>query len=144
LSNAKILIARAQKMAEVDVKDSHIYGAVGKAAQILSTLPDVNDPLALEIKLIPKQANLISNYTSAALALADRMFVQFEIQRDQIRIGKGNWRIPIVFMRPDQIPQVLNEYSKFLDQINENFLALIDESSGAKSINLFPEFTVDQ
>jgi hypothetical protein len=131
-------------MAEVDIKDHHIYGAVGKAAQILSTLPDINDPLAFEIKLNPKQPKLISNYTTAALALAERMYVQFEIQRTQIPIGKGNWRIPIYFMKPDQIPQVLSEYSKYLDQINENFMALIDDSAGAKSINIFPEFAVEQ
>lgn len=141
LSNAKLLIGRAKKLAEADVNSSHVHRMVGQVAQILADLPDVNDPLALEIKLNPKQPKLIGNYSNAVLALAERIVVQFEIQRDQIRIGKGTWRVPIVFMRPDQIPQVLGEYSMFLDQINENFLALVDDSSGARSVSIFPEFS---
>jgi hypothetical protein len=56
LSQARILISKAQEMASVDPTNPRIFGTVAKLAETLSGLPYRTDALALELKMKPRQS----------------------------------------------------------------------------------------
>lgn len=69
LSDAKASLGKAQDLARKNPKNPLIYEAMGRVAFILGSLPDISDPLALELKLAPPSTGEIDNYMNSAQGL---------------------------------------------------------------------------
>lgn len=141
LSSAKVLVLRTQDMAGVDAKNPRIWGMMGRVAQLLATLPDLLDPLSLELKTNPKSPKHIRNYQNAALALIHKIQFRFEFQPSPIRA----WfvQVPINFLTPEQVKPVLDDVAKHLNQIEENFLAFIGGPDEVQSVCILPAGELD-
>lgn len=137
LGEARVLLLRAKAMAEHDPKNARIYGVVGKFAAELAALPDLSDSLAIELKLNPVNPDLINNYSNSVLALLFKIKLKFEMQVDPLFVR--GIRIPINFLvPPEQMLPTLIEIGADFERVNENFLALIGDSS-AKPTCIVPE-----
>lgn len=141
LSSAKVLLARADATAATDPKNPRIWGIMGRAAHILATLPDLLDPLAIELKTNPRSPALIKNYQNAVLALIHKIQIRFEFQPSPIRV----WfhQIPINFLTPEQMKPVFDDLTKHLSQVDENFLAFIGGPDEARSVCILPSGDLD-
>jgi hypothetical protein len=139
---AQILIKRAKDAAAVNGKDPKIYGWVGRAAQIIVGLPDLLDPLALNLKMKSIKPELYSNYANAALAFVSEAQVRFELPPIiPLYLGKLNnptFAFPGLGVgSAEQVQNTVAKLTKLLEQTNENFLALTG-AEGAISVCVKP------
>lgn len=142
ISIARALLAKALALATVDPKDAKIFGTVGKLAQTIASLPYFVDPLALELKVKPRRADLINNYSNSVLALIQKITIQFEIKSDVIKVNKG-LHLHIDFMPPERVVPTLVEIAQDLNQIEENFIAFVGNNGDAHSVCVLPNGDVD-
>jgi hypothetical protein len=136
LGEAKASLEEAQDLARKNPKDPLIYGTMNRIATLLSKLPDISDPLALELKLAPPSASEIDNYMNSAQGLQNFIKVGFELGEQDIKVHGLDFRFgPVPF---DKMAFVLSEIQEYLEQVKGNFLAMTEISQGVHSRCLFP------
>ncbi|MBX3022777.1 MAG: hypothetical protein KF799_13975 [Bdellovibrionales bacterium] len=119
---ARIFLAQANEYAGVNNQDPRTFAQMGKFAQALDSLPELRDPLALELKLKPKRPELIAEYSKSVLSLVQNIRIKFEVHTDNLRVN--GIRFPLQFMPPEKVVPSLNEISVRFEQINELFLRM--------------------
>lgn len=141
LGAAKILLKRANDLASTNSSDSKIYGVMGRAAQIMIGLPDLLDPLALNLKMKTSKPELYGNYANSVLAFIVEAQVKF-----QFPPLKPAFIAPVSDMPaggappaivPDQIQITLGKLNELFYRVNENFLAFTG-AEGAESVCVIP------
>jgi hypothetical protein len=128
-SEIRVRLARAQRLAADDPKNSRIIGLLGNIVEKLSSLPYYNDPLAITLKARPAHPELITTYSEAVSALAIKLQAKVQFYGDNsfsTMSIKPETDEPIA--QSDIIP-LLDEVSRDLDKITENFLAIFDAKS---------------
>jgi len=143
LSEIRVILARAEAMAESDPKNPHIFAIVGKMAEKIASLPNFDDPLALELKTHPAHPELIDNYSNAVKALIAKIEDLFESQHTIDLKNPFRVHVPFEMMPPEMIVPTLNGIEKDLDQIAGNFLAFTEAQSDVESVCILPEKEVD-
>lgn len=131
IEEARVLISRAEELAVLKPDNPNIFEIVGKFIGKLSSLPDFQDPLALELKLRPDRPTLIPTYSTSVSALIQKARLFFDeatILKTHLPIG-----IEMDFSSKGSIMPNLIQLSRDLNQVNENFLAFMDASSVARS-----------
>lgn len=137
---ARIFLAQAIELATANTQDARLFAQMGKFVQSLDSLPELRDPLAFELKLNPKKPDLIGEYSRSVQTLIDRIRLQFEINRDNLRV-KGI-RIPLEFMPPEKVLPTLHEISTKFEQINELFLRMAGRNEFEKPTCTAPASTM--
>lgn len=128
---AKVLVKRAVDAAEINGKDPKIFGWIGRAAQIMYTLPDILDPIALNLKMKTSKPDIYGNYANSVFLFLNEANIRFELPPlIPLNFPKPSTAYTSTFSlpflgaaTPEQVKATVGLLSKFLDQINENFLA---------------------
>lgn len=140
LAEAQILLARAQDMAKSNPGNPKIFEVVGRFRSEVESLPDFQDPLALQLKVNPPHPTLIDNYSKAVFVLLQNIEDQFENPPEILRAnGVIHVPIDINYATPDKIPGILSSFDADLARINENFLAFSKFDTTAQSKCVAPK-----
>lgn len=103
----------------------------------LANLPNLLDPLALDLKLNPVSPELYSNYANSVLALIQNIRFMFKL-----RIAAPG-AIPSRRVSADNMAETLATFLKQLDQVETNFHAYVQGGHRANSVCVLPEGDVD-
>lgn len=128
-----VLLDHAENAAKLNPNDPSIFSRVGKIADEIQKLPYSNDPLAIELKIQPPHPELIDNYSNAVLALAQKITGDFNIQHHDSGAVTESLMAVTDAAPSSSIYSSLEEIGRGLEQIKENFLAVISTTSTAHS-----------
>lgn len=142
LSFIRTQIAEALSWAETNPKDSRLYGeAIRGLANSLANLPNLLDPLALDLKLNPAATDLYGNYANSVLALIQKIQASFRmriISQDGI---PGSF--PVLSIGPTTIVATLKDFSKHVELIEKNFSAFVRGTGEFQSTCILPAGEID-
>lgn len=127
MGETRLLLRRAKEIASVNPNDQKVFGEVGKANKILSSLPFLGDALGIELKTSAPRPDLIQIYQNSVLSLLSKIYYKFDFRNGQVRAGE--FRIPFNLMPPDRVVPTLDEFMVDLESIEENFLAVLGTPS---------------
>lgn len=141
IQQAKDLLQKALVLAEENPNDPQIYNFVGRFSERLSRLPDIDDQVALVIKLKPQHPELVGNYVNSILAVLEKVQIKFETPTQIIHAG--GLSVPISFMSPELVKPAIVDLVKNLRAIEGNFKAFMDDSMAPYSRCVLPEGKID-
>ena len=124
LASVEDYLERANRIPKTEGNLIKVYGLVGKMIQALESLPFLEDELALEMHFPKAKKFDIQKYTGRVRYVIGVMKIQFEIQKDEIHVNSIRWKIPLSFMRAEDIPQKLKKYQNYIDHIDSFFFEI--------------------
>lgn len=141
LGKARILISDSNTRAGIDKADPQININIGKLQVNLANLPHLFDPLALELETKPTSPQLMNNYSNSVLALIQN--IQDRFGKKPRKLDHKTWTPIAAVTTSAMLIPILSDYSKRLDQIEENYLALLGGPNEAKSVCVLPTRDID-
>ena len=133
IADTKGLIERANTWAASNSKDSRIVGDLSEIAQSLHDIPNVDDPLALTLKIKPSHPELIPDYEAAVNDLIANS--KYHLVNEGAPLDRGHIEQKPAEKSEDlNLPQLIVYYSRGIDRILTAYLAF-------SGINSNPNFS---